>query len=85
MANNTGKKFGGRQAGTPNRLTKELRAALKNLLYQEMEALPELLSKLEPKERAELLVKFLPYTLPKVEAESYKMGEGGTFDNWDFM
>jgi len=33
MANNTGKKYGGREAGTPNRLTKELRATLKNVLH----------------------------------------------------
>ena len=29
MANTTGLKYGGRQKGTPNRLTKELRAILK--------------------------------------------------------
>jgi hypothetical protein len=41
MANNTGKKYGGREAGTPNKLTKELRIALKNILHQEIELLPE--------------------------------------------
>ena len=29
MANITGKKYGGRQKGTPNRMTKELRSILK--------------------------------------------------------
>jgi len=47
MANNTGKKYGGREAGTPNKLTKELRAVLKNIMHQEIELLPEHLSKLE--------------------------------------
>ena len=37
MANTTGKKFGGRQKGTPNRLTKELRAVLKDLIHEELE------------------------------------------------
>ena len=37
MANNTGKKYGGRQKGTPNRMTKELRTLLKDILYNEME------------------------------------------------
>ena len=30
MANTTGKKYGGREKGTPNRLTKELRSILKD-------------------------------------------------------
>ena len=71
MSNNTGKKYGGRKAGTPNKLTKELRAALKNILHQEIELLPEHFNKLEPKDRLELLVKLLPFALPKVEPESY--------------
>ena len=83
MANKTGKKFGGREAGTPNKLTKELRAALKNILHQEIELLPDHFNKLEPKDRLELLVKLLPFALPKVEPESYQIGEGGLTDSWD--
>lgn len=83
MANNTGKKYGGRKAGTPNKLTKELRAALKNILHQEIELLPDHFNKLEPKDRLELLVKLLPFALPKVEPESYQIGEGGLYDEWD--
>ena len=82
MANNTGKKYGGRESGTPNRLTKELRAALKNILHQEIELLPDHFNKLEPKDRLELLVKLLPFALPKVEPESYESGEGGIVDSW---
>jgi hypothetical protein len=82
MANNTGKKYGGRESGTPNRLTKELRAALKNILHQEIELLPDHFNKLEPKDRLELLVKLLPFALPKVEPESYEIGEGGIVDSW---
>ena len=83
MANNTGKKYGGRVAGTPNKLTKELRAVLKNILHQEIELLPEHFNKLDPKDRMELLVKLLPFALPKVEPESYHIGEGGLCDEWD--
>ena len=75
MANNTGKKYGGREAGTPNKLTKELRAVLKNILHQEIELLPEHFNKLEPKDRLELLVKLLPFTLPKIEAVNYQENE----------
>ena len=83
MANNTGKKYGGREAGTPNRLTKELRAALKNILHHEIEKLPDHFNKLEPKDRLELLVKLLPFALPKVQPESYEIGEGGLADSWN--
>jgi len=82
MANNTGQKYGGRKAGTPNKLTKELRTALKNILHQEIELLPDHFNKLEPKDRLELLVKLLPFALPKVEPESYQIGEGGIADSW---
>jgi len=82
MANNTGQKYGGREAGTPNKLTKELRAALKNILHQEIELLPDHFDKLEPKDRLELLVKLLPFALPKVEPASFKIGEGGIADSW---
>ena len=33
MANTTGKKYGVRQKGTPNRMTKELRSVLKDVLF----------------------------------------------------
>lgn len=67
MANTTGKKYGGRQKGTPNRLTKELRTILKNVLYNELENIEELLDSLEPKERVELIIKIIPFILPKVD------------------
>ena len=75
MANNTGKKYGGRQKGTPNRLTKELRSVLKDLLYDEIETLKERLDALEPKERVELLVKLMPYIVPKVNSVSHTVNE----------
>jgi hypothetical protein len=78
-----GIKTGGREAGTPNRLTKELRAALKNILHQEIELLPDNFQKLEARDRLELLVKLLPFALPKVEPENYRVGEGGIGDCWD--
>ncbi len=76
-----GIKTGGRQAGTPNRLTKELRTILKNILYQELEGLPARFNKLEPKDRLELLIKLLPYTIPKIQDVDYEADEP---TNWDF-
>jgi len=80
MANNTGKKYGGRELGTPNKLTKELRAALKNILHQEIEMLPEHFSKLKPKDKLDILVKLFPYALPKVDSVHFTRDEP---DNWD--
>ena len=80
MANTTGKKFGGREKGTPNKLTKELRAALKDVLYDEIERLPHRLNELETKDRLELLVKLMPYVFPKVQSVSQSLDEPLT--NW---
>ncbi len=64
----TGKKTGGRIAGTPNKLTSELRTMLKGIIAGELDALPQTFEKLPPKERLELLIKMLPYCLPKVDS-----------------
>ena len=75
MANTTGVKYGGRQKGTPNKLTKELRSVLKDILYQELEQIKERLDALKPKERIELLIKLMPYVLPKVTSISHTTNE----------
>ncbi|MBI3141463.1 MAG: hypothetical protein HYZ16_01405 [Bacteroidetes bacterium] len=68
-------KTGGRQIGTPNRVTKELRVALKDALYNELENLGGYLAGLEPRDRLEIIVKLLPYALPKVEQVDYRENE----------
>jgi len=75
MANTTGNKYGGREKGTPNRLTKELRSILKDILYQELEEVQERFKLLEPKERIELLIKLMPYVMPKVTSISHTINE----------
>jgi hypothetical protein len=74
-----GKKTGGREQGTPNRLTKELRAVLKDLLFEELKNIPEQFTKLEPKDRLDLLIKLLPFVLPKVEAVPMSLNEPSIF------
>lgn len=78
MAN--GYKTGGRQAGTVNKTTKELREVLKNFVFSELEALPETLAALPTEKRADILVKILPFVLPKVDSVNYSNGEP---DLWD--
>lgn len=75
MANTTGNIYGGREKGTPNRMTKELRSVLKDVLYEGIEALQERLGALKPKERVELLIKLMPYALPKVTSVSHTTNE----------
>ncbi len=71
MANTTGKKFGGRRKGTPNKLTAEMREALRTILEGEIDKLPALLDSLKPEKRVEMLARFLPFILPsKVEMET---------------
>jgi len=62
-----GYKTGGREKGTPNKLTKELRQLFKSIMEKEIENLPVLLDKLEPKDRLDIIVKLIPFVLPKIE------------------
>jgi hypothetical protein len=56
MANTTGNKYGGREKGTPNRITKELRSLLKDIMYDEIGALQDRLDALNPKEKESCLL-----------------------------
>jgi len=70
-----GIKTGGRVKGTPNKLTKEIRIVLKNLVAKEIENLPDILEQLESREKLDLMIKILPYVLPKVNNVKYDNGE----------
>ena len=54
---------------------KELRSLLKDVMYDEIGALQERLDTLNPKERVELLIKLMPYALPKVTSVSHTTNE----------
>jgi hypothetical protein len=75
MANTTGNKYGGRAKGTPNRLTKELRTVLKDIVYRELETIECRLDELDPKERIELIIKLMPYMFPKLQTISHNTNE----------
>lgn len=68
-------KTGGRTKGTPNKITSELRDSLKQIIDGELISLSNRLEQLEPKERIELLIKLLPYILPKVQTVSHREDE----------
>ena len=75
MANTTGKKYGGRMKGTPNKLTKEIRTLLKDILYEEVTELHKNFRCLDEKDRIELLIKLLPFVSPKVSNVSHTINE----------
>lgn len=54
-------KYGGRTKGTPNAITSDLRAFLFDVVSNNLQS--DLMS-LEPRKRAELLIRCLPYILP---------------------
>ena len=61
----TGVKTGGRQKGTSNKVTTDLRQLLKEFVTGELNKVDSLLEQVEAKDRLELLIKLLPYTLPR--------------------
>jgi len=65
----------GRPKGATNVLTREVREALKALISDELEKLPALLESLPAEKKVDVLLKLLPFVLPKVEACSLLDGE----------
>ena len=59
-------KTGGREKGTPNKVTRELREILKNIIDQELDALPAMIHRLPDEKRLDVIIKLLPYVLPKL-------------------
>jgi len=63
MANTTGKKFGGRQAGSLNKKTLELKAWVKNLLETNQQQIEADLQALEAKDRVQMFERLLKYVI----------------------
>ena len=74
------KKVGGRKQGTANRLTKDFRKLIKSILYEEIEKIPEYLETLEPKERLDVIIKIMNYTIPKIKPVEPSYGEPVDWD-----
>lgn len=72
----------GRKKGTPNVLTKEMRLILKNIIAEELATIPETLKKMEPDKRLEVILKLIPYVLPKIEPVTMYAGEPIESKNW---
>ena len=60
-----GKKTGGRTAGTPNRITGDLKSRITALLDEQFDTIADDLEALEPKDRVTAYLKLVEYVLPK--------------------
>ena len=68
MANTTGKKFGGRAKGTPNKCTADTKALLVDLIGGQTDRIHEALDEVfecNKREYLQIMVRLLPYVIPK--------------------
>jgi hypothetical protein len=63
--------------------TNDLRETLKSLMEKELQALPELMEGMEPKDRLNVICKLMPFVMPKVEAVHPTYGEPTDFSSWN--
>ncbi len=71
MANTTGKKFGGRKQGTPNKTTKEIKEAFQTILSNNIDNLDTWLNDIalkNPTKAFEIILKLSEFVLPKLKA-----------------
>lgn len=65
-----GQKTGGRQAGTPNKVTKAVKECIVSILtkYTNSDKFEQDFDALEPKDRLVIAEKFMSYTVPKLQS-----------------
>jgi len=63
-----GYKTGGRERGTPNKTTQELREMIENFINENFDVIKQDFTKLDPKDRMKIYVDILQFILPKVQA-----------------
>ena len=69
------KKYGGRVAGTPNKVTGRTRELIANLMteYAQSGKMLSDFNDLEPKERITIAVKLMQYSIPKMQSTSLEI------------
>ncbi len=66
-------KTGGRKKGVPNKVTTDLREWVNGLIDRNRLQIEEDLKELEPKDRLQILEKFISYVLPKMQSSDIKI------------
>ena len=77
------KKHGGRTIGSKNKISEAMRESLAEVLQGEMEGLKERFESLYNIQRIELMIKLLPYIVPKLATE-ININEKSLPDKFDF-
>jgi hypothetical protein len=70
-------KSGGRQKGTPNKVTKDVRDFVRELISNNLELIEKDFKKISPKERLQLTVGLLQYVIPKMTETSLESNLDG--------
>ncbi len=73
-------KTGGRAAGTPNKITSDLRETLKLVIAAELDTVSDTLAQLPAKERLDATIRLMAYCLPKVDSINSKYDIGLVWD-----
>lgn len=60
-------KYGGRQKGTENKITRDLKEVFKNIIDANLDTLEKDLQQLAPKERIDVIIKMSEFVLPKLQ------------------
>jgi hypothetical protein len=75
MANTTGKKFGGRQKGVPNKTTDQLRGLFQSFVEANINDLQANFNQLEAKDKLNFVISLTKLILPPPLAELQKLSD----------
>jgi len=84
MANTTGKKFGGRKKGTPNKTTKEIKEAFELIVDNNLNNIDEWIKNIaddNPEKAINIILKFAEYVLPKLNKTEYTETKDDEYEN----
>jgi hypothetical protein len=79
-----GRKTGGRQKGTPNKVSTELREIINEIVREALT--PDVINALSMDKRVDLVIRLMPYLLAKyadIAAESGQTTQPNIFINWN--
>lgn len=65
-------RFGGRKAGTPNKITKEVRDRIQSFVEDNWEDFMGAYKSLKPSEKCNIMTSLLPFIAPKMASVEYK-------------
>jgi hypothetical protein len=68
-------KEGGRQKGTTNKMTQRVRTLISDIIEDEADNLRGYIDELDKKDRAEFLIKLLPFILPRLNSSVIDIAE----------